>query len=138
MFIEIRQRHDGLCILRCEGSFVPGLKMEYMQAKLDEIGKRACTTLLVDFQGVTSIGSIGVTFIVLAYTSVVRQPGGRFVLTGLNPRVRRVLDLTRISALIPLAPDLETGLAMLKTEVAKASLDGNPATQEIAACTMCP
>jgi anti-anti-sigma factor len=115
MFIEIRQ-HGGFCVVRCEGSFVPGLEMEYLQAKLDEIGKRACTTLLVDFQGVTSIGSIGVTFIVVAYTSVVRQPGGRFLLTGVNPRVRRVLDLTRISAVVPLASDLASGLEIWAAE----------------------
>ena len=87
-----------------------------MQAKMDEIEKLVCTRLLVDFQDVTSIGSVGVSFILAAWKSVLRQPCGRFVLTGVNPRVRRVLDLTQISTLIPIAPDLASGVAMLGAE----------------------
>ena len=120
MLIEI-EHYYSVCILHCEGRFVAGPEMEYMQAKLDEIRKLVCAKLLVDFQDVTSIGSIGVTFIVAAYTSVV-QPGGRFVLTGVNPRVRYVLDLTRISTVMPLASDLASGLALLGAESTVAPL----------------
>jgi anti-anti-sigma factor len=114
MFIEIRQQNDSFCILRCEGSLVPGPEMEYMQEKLDELRKLACKRLLVDFQDVDSIGSTGVNFVVAVFTSVTRQPGGRFVLTGVNTRVRRVLDLTRVSSLIPFASDIPSGSAMLE------------------------
>jgi anti-anti-sigma factor len=117
MFIEIRQQYDGVCILHCEGSLGPGPEMEYMQAKLDELKKLAFAKLLVDFQHVTSTGSTGVTFIVGAYACVVRRPGGRFVLTGANPRVRHVLDLTRLSTVIPLGSDLLSGIAMLEGRV---------------------
>lgn len=93
-----------------------------MQARLDEVRKLACTRLVVDFQDVTAIGSMGVSFIVAVWKSVVRRPGGRFVLTGVNPRVRLVLDLTRIGTVIPLAPDLASGLAILGVEAAAAPL----------------
>ena len=92
-----------------------------MQAKLDEIKKLSCTRLLVDFRDVISIGSLGVSFILDAWKSVVREPGGRFVLTAANPRVRRVLDLTRISSIVPLAPDLASGLVILGVEATVAS-----------------
>lgn len=118
MFIEVRQQYDGFSILHCEGALVPGPEMHDMEARLDEIGKLACTRLLVDFQDVTAIGSMGVTFIVAAWRSVMRRPRGRFVLTGVNPRVRQVLDLTRIGTVIPLAPDLASGLAILRAEAA--------------------
>jgi anti-anti-sigma factor len=123
MFIEVRQQYDGFCILHCEGALVPGPEMHYMQARLDEIGKLTCTRLLVDFQDVTAIGSMGVTFIVAAWKSVMRRPGGRFVLTGVNKRVRLVLDLTRISTVIPIASDLASGLAILGPEAAVVSHD---------------
>ena len=113
MFIEIRQQYDGICILHCEGSLVPGPEVEYLQAKLGELKKLACARLVVDFRHVTSIGSMGVTFIVSAYTCVVRRPGGRFLLTGVNPRVRHVLDLTRLATVIPLESGLASGLAIL-------------------------
>ena len=64
---------------------------------------------------------MGVTFIVAAWKSVMRRSGGRFVLTGVNPRVRLVLDLTRISTVIPLAPDLASGLAILGAEACSLS-----------------
>jgi anti-anti-sigma factor len=116
MLIEIEQR-DQVCILRCKGRLVAGPEMEYMQIKMDEIKRVACTKVVADFQEVTSIGSMGVAFVVGIYTSVVRRPGGRFVVASVNPLVLHVLDLTRLSTVIPLAPDLAAGLAMLETEL---------------------
>jgi anti-anti-sigma factor len=115
MLIEIEQ-YDRVSILRCKGRFVAGPEMEYLETKLGEIKKLACTDVLADFQDVTCIGSMGVTFIVGVYTSVVRKPGGRFVLTGVNPHVRHVLDLTRLSSVLPLASDVASGLAALRGE----------------------
>jgi anti-anti-sigma factor len=92
--------------------------MEYMQTKLDEIKRLVCIKVLADFEHVTAIGSMGVAFVVGIYTSVMRKPGGRFVLAGVTPLVYHVLDLTRLSTVIPLAPDLASGLAGLRTEAA--------------------
>jgi len=62
---------------------------------------------------VPAIGSMGVSFVVGLYTSVVRGSNGRFVLVGVLPLVRQVLDLTRLSTILPMAPDLASGLAVL-------------------------
>ena len=121
MLIEMqKQRRDwGVSILHCEGSLVPGPEMGYLAAKLGEIEGLQFHKLLIDFEHVAAIGSAGVTFIVGVYLSVTRQPvtrqrGGRIVLTGVNGCVRHVLDLTRLTTLIPLASDLASGLAMLR------------------------
>jgi anti-anti-sigma factor len=124
MVIEI-EHYDRVCILHCKGRLVAGPEMEYMQTKLDEIKRLACTKVLVDFQDVTSVGSMGVAFIVGAYTSVLRKPGGRFVLTGVSPHVQHVLDLTRLNTIIPLAPDLASGLAELRGDEAPRAHPGN-------------
>jgi anti-anti-sigma factor len=121
MLINI-EHCDRICILRCKGRFVAGPEMEYMQTKMDEIKRLACTKLLADFRDVTSIGSMGVAFIVGAYTSVIRRPGGRFVLAGASPAVQHVLDLTRLSTVIPLASDLTSGLAVLGAEASMGAL----------------
>jgi anti-anti-sigma factor len=115
MLIDIEQ-YDRVCILRCKGRFVAGPEMEYMQTKMDDIKRLACSKVLADFQDVTSIGSLGVTFVVGTYTSVMRKPGGRFVLTGVGPLVQHVLDLTGLGTLIPQASDLASGLAVLGAE----------------------
>jgi len=113
VLIEIEQ-NDHICVLRCHGPFVSGQEMEYMQTKLDEIKRMACTRVLADFEHVSSIGSMGVGFLVGAYTSVVKKPGGRFLLTGASPSVRHVLDLTRLNTVIPEAPDLASGIGLLR------------------------
>jgi anti-anti-sigma factor len=120
MLIEIEQQCDRVCILRCKGRIVAGPEMEYVQTKMQEIKKLSCAKVLADFDGVTAIGSMGVMFIVGAYASVMRQPGGCFVMTGVNPHVRHVLDLTRLTTVIPLASDLASGLAMLQAEALRA------------------
>jgi anti-anti-sigma factor len=115
MLIEIEQ-YDCVCILHCKGRFVAGPEMDYMQTKLNHIKELACTKVLADFRDVTSIGSMGVTFVVGIYTSVIRKPGGRFVLAGANSLVRHILDLTRLNTVIPQASDLASGLAVLQEE----------------------
>jgi anti-anti-sigma factor len=84
-----------------------------MQSKLQEIKSRNCCRLLVDFREVPCIGSMGIAFLVGLYTSVIRNAGGRFVVVGAAPLVQRVLDLTRLNTIIPLAPDMASGLAAL-------------------------
>ncbi|HYL37988.1 MAG TPA: STAS domain-containing protein [Bryobacteraceae bacterium] len=113
--IDIEQLGE-VCVLHCRGRFVPGLEADYWRSRMDDLKQLKCTKVLADFQEVAYIGSVGVAFIVGVYTSAVRGSGGRFVLTGAAPLVRRVLDLTRLSTVIPLAADLASGLAALQTK----------------------
>ena len=116
MFVDIELCH-GVCVLHCKGRFVSGPEIDYMQSKLNDVKTMACDKVLADFQEVTCIGSMGVGFIVGIYSSVLHKTGGRFVLAGVSPFVAHVLDLTRLSSVIPLAPDLSAGLALLGAEV---------------------
>jgi len=107
---------DGICILHCHGCFVSGPEIEYMQSKLNDVKRMPCARVLADFQDVSYIGSMGVGFLVGIYTSVMRKPGGRFLLTGVSPFVEHVLDLTRLSTIIPRTSDVASGLARLRAE----------------------
>ncbi|MGB6944727.1 MAG: STAS domain-containing protein [Bryobacteraceae bacterium] len=115
MVIDIEQ-HNRVCILRCKGRFVAGPEMDYMQTRMGDIKQLGCAKVLADFQDVTSLGSLGVTFLVGVYASVVRKPGGRFVLVGASPHVKHVLDLTQLTTVIPQASNLASALAALATE----------------------
>src|SRR5215472_5706480 len=110
MLIEVRQK-DEICLVRCEGRLVTA-DQEYLHAKKDEIKRANCNKVLADFSDVSDIGSAGIGFIVGVYTST-KNSGGRFVLVGLRPRVREVLDITRVSTAIPLAADIASGLVAL-------------------------
>ena len=113
MLIEVRQK-DEICHVRCEGRLVTA-DHEYLQVKKDEIKRANCRKVLADFSEVPDIGSAGIGFIVGVYTST-KNSGGRFVLVGLRPRVREVLDITRVSTVIPLAADIASGLVTLCDE----------------------
>lgn len=113
MLIEVRQK-DEICLVRCEGRLVTA-DHEYLHAKKDEIKGANCKKVLADFSEVPDIGSAGIGFIVGVYTST-KNSGGRFVLVGIRPRVREVLDITRVSKVIPLAADIASGLATLRDE----------------------
>jgi anti-anti-sigma factor len=113
MLIEVRQK-DEICVVRCEGRLVTA-DHEYLHAKKDEIKGANCKKVLADFSEVPDIGSAGIGFIVGVYTST-KNSGGRFVLVGIRPRVREVLDITRVSKVIPLAADIASGLATLRDE----------------------
>jgi anti-sigma B factor antagonist len=113
MLIELQQK-DDIVVLRFQGRIATGLDLEYLRTKLEEVRNRRSDKVLADFREVSSIGSTGLGFVVGVYTSVVKIPGGRFVLVGANARVREVLDLTRLSTIIPLAEDMSSGLAVLQ------------------------
>ena len=113
MRIDLNQI-DDVCIMRCEGRFVTGTDPEYLRGKSDELKSLACAKVLVDFRDVISVGSTAIGFLVAIYSSVTKNPDGRFVLVGPQPRVREVLDLTRLSSILPMAVDIASGMAALR------------------------
>jgi anti-anti-sigma factor len=115
MLIEIEHGYE-VCILRLSGRFLSGEEPGYASHKADEITSHDCNNMLVDLRELRSIGSMGIGFVVGVYISVTKRSRGRFVLVGANRRVREVLDLTRLSTIIPLATDLPSGLAALRDE----------------------
>ena len=113
MTIELSQI-DDVCVLRFEGRFTTGSDPELLRGKAEEIKQLGCGKVLVDFRQVISVGSTAIGFIVAIYSSVIKMPDGRFVLVGPQPRVREVLDLTRLSTILPMAADMASGMAALR------------------------
>ena len=113
MFIELLQQ-DEICILRFQGRFTAGAQLEYLEDKLDEIRQLGVNQVLADFHEVTAIGSTGLGFMVSIFASVTNRPYGRFVMTGLNPTVRKAFDITRLSEIIPIAPDMVSAMEILR------------------------
>jgi anti-anti-sigma factor len=125
MFIELLQR-DGICILRFHGRLASGAQLEYLEDKLEEIRSHPAQCMLADLHELDSIGSTGLGFIVLAFKSATRRPGGRFMLAGANSRVRRALEVTRLSEVIPMAEDVPTGLGALRCQTAPGATAAGP------------
>lgn len=116
MLIEIQQQ-DEICVLRCQGRFVSGPSLEYLEAKLGDIRRLNCHRVLADFSEVPSIGSMGLTFLVRVHNFALGASGG-FVLTGAGPLVRQALQVTRLSGVIRVAANPALGLAALRGDAA--------------------
>lgn len=104
----------GVCIVRLNGRFATGQDSIYLREKADEIKKSGHSKILVDFGDVSYIDSTGIGFLIGMYTSAVRDRDGMFVLANPNRRVREVLDLCRLSTVIPIYPDEPSALEALK------------------------
>jgi anti-anti-sigma factor len=125
MLIEI-EHGDEVCVLRLSGHFRSGEDPGSLREKADEIKSHDCNKMLADLRELQSIGSMGMGFVVGVYVSVTkRSGGGRFIMVGANQRVREVLNLTRLNTIIPMAPDLTSGLAALHGEEPGALGAGN-------------
>jgi anti-anti-sigma factor len=116
MLIEI-EHGDDVCVLRLSGHFRSGEDLGYVRDKANEIRSHNCNKMLVDLRELKSIGSMGMGFVVGVYIYVTKRSGEAcFILVAANQRVRAVLDLTRLSTIIPLAADLPSGLVVLRGE----------------------
>jgi len=98
-----------VCLLHFKGRLQAGAHPDYLSAKMDEVKTLASPKLLANLENVTSLDCSGLSFIIgLYWTS-----DGRLVLVKTQPHVREVLDITRLSTVIPMAADIESGLAAL-------------------------
>lgn len=113
LLIEV-EHGDQVCFVRLKGNFRTGENRVYVSEKTDEIRSHNCVNMVADVRELISIGSMGMGFLVSIFVSVTKKSGGGgFILAGANERVRAVLDQTRLSTIIPSAPDLPSALALL-------------------------
>lgn len=80
---------------------------------LQEAGQASSGKILVDLSAVKYFGS---SFIEILYRlwKQVQTKKGQFVITGLQPNCREVLEITNLDKLWKLLPDRDSGLAALR------------------------
>lgn len=113
MLVEFEFRGD-ICVLRLHGRFATGQDSAYLRGRSDEIKKSGSARVLADFTQVDYIDSTGMGFLIGIYTSVMKNPDGRFVLCNLNRRVREVLELTRLANVMAIYANEELALRALQ------------------------
>jgi anti-anti-sigma factor len=112
MLVEI-ERLEDISVLRLKGRFATGSDRDYLADKAGQVRSLNCTKVLAEFRDVPYIDSTGIGFVVGLFTSVTKAGEGRFVLVGPHPRVQHVLKITRLDTVIPVAADMEAGIAYL-------------------------
>jgi anti-sigma B factor antagonist len=120
---------NGLCILRLKGRFATGSDSAYQAAKKDLL-KTGCRKVVADCAELSYLDSTGIGFFVGLYTTL-KNSGGHFVLATVNRRVREVLDLTRLSQIMPIFADEKAAVAALNDPEFLET--GGPSSRQVAA-----
>lgn len=86
-------------------SFHGPLTMENVPPFLNAVRREGAPTIILDFSGVPYLDSSGLGCLVSAYTSC-SKAGRRVALTGVNQRVRKVFEITKVEQLFLMFPTL--------------------------------
>ena len=101
--LEIERLDRGVLSLRGP------LTMENVSPFMNAVRREDAPTMILDFTGVPYLDSSGLGSLVAACTSFVKS-GRRIALTGVNPRVRRVFEITRVEQVLLMFPTLSDAL----------------------------
>ena len=112
--MQVRSELVGdMCLVKMEGRFVTGYDKDFLPRKAAELTAGHPAKMIVDMSDVLYIDSTGIGFLIALFSAVSGNGSGRFGLAGPNGRVREVLDLTKLSSIIPVYPSLEAAQAGL-------------------------
>jgi len=81
-----------------------------MRARVAEVMKQNPKRVVVDLSGVPYMDSSGVATLVEALQGT-RKSGGRLVLCGLTPRVRSILEISRLDTVFTIAADRASAMS---------------------------
>jgi anti-sigma B factor antagonist len=85
------------------------LTMENVSPFLNAVRREDAPTMILDFSGVPYLDSSGLGSLISACTSCVKS-GRRIALTGVNARVRRVFEITKVEQVLLMFPTLSDAL----------------------------
>jgi anti-sigma B factor antagonist len=88
------------------------LTVENVSPFLNAVRREDAPTMILDFSGVPYLDSSGLGSLVSACTSCAKT-GRRFALTGVNQRVRKVFEITKVEQVLLMFPTLGDALEAL-------------------------
>lgn len=111
MGLELKKLGDTL-IVRVHGEFDLGAA-GYCRKEIDKkVRTEGIKDIIFDLEGVTFIDSSGLGLILGRYR-IVKENGGRVVISNAEVRIVKILDLSGINRLIPVYPSTSQALRYL-------------------------
>ena len=105
---------DDIAILELAGSFTLGPALaSFRTATQNLLGSAKLRGIVLVISGLTAVDSSGLGEFTFLYTSASRR-GCALCIVGPNQLLRGMLEITRLDALLPEAPDLETAKNQLR------------------------
>ena len=107
--IEERERKGKVVIVELSGRLTMGDGSDSVEEFLQKLVAQGDRAVLLDMAGVPLMDSRGIKAIVYGLTSL-RKRGGQLKLLSLTPRVREVLDYTRLLTVFEVFEDEEAAV----------------------------
>lgn len=101
--LEVERLDRGVLSLRGP------LTIENVSPFMNAVRREDAPTVILDLAGVPYLDSSGLGSLVSACTSCIKS-GRRIALTGVNPRVRRVFEITKVEQVLLMFPTLADAL----------------------------
>ena len=103
---------NGVAVLTLEGKLTVDHEASRLTSTVRALADEGRSAVVLDLGGVDYADSLGLEAIVASHISLTKR-GGRLVIGGLSPRLRHLLDLTRLSSVLEIQPDRAHALESL-------------------------
>jgi anti-sigma B factor antagonist len=106
----VAEHCGGVTVLSLEGKLTVDHSARELSRTVRELAETGRIDVVLDLAGVDLVDSLGIEALVASHICVTRR-GGRLAVAGLAPRVRYLLDITRLSGVIEIHSDRDHALA---------------------------
>ncbi|MBI1940973.1 MAG: STAS domain-containing protein [Acidobacteria bacterium] len=105
-FYILEKLIDGVIVLDLRGRLTLGDGTEALRVRIRQLIQSGYTQIILNFEGVSYIDSVGLSTLVSTYTTT-RREGGDMKLLHLTKRVHDLLQITRLSTVFEIYNSLE-------------------------------
>jgi anti-anti-sigma factor len=110
--IELMDLKPDIVVVALSGRLMIGRQCQQVEWQLEELLRQNRTNLILDMSKLDYIDSAGIGVVALSFGKA-KNAGGGLTVAGAHGNVENVFNLTRVSAVVPLFPDVQAAAAAL-------------------------
>jgi anti-sigma B factor antagonist len=100
----LEDRIDDIFIFCLDVDMFGDTRIQHLSKRIRQVLENGVRKIIFDFKYVKAINSIGIGILMSCWTSVKRE-GGFLKLTGLNEKIRTILEVTDLDQFFEIHPD---------------------------------